>query len=173
MALSFFGSLAASRRLGKATRLHKKGAYEDALVLLLENRTKLASASAGSVSSLSVRLMNLVHLAEVATALRRPDLVKDALQEWLLIWDAARTDVPGLAKVDLLTKWKAGSDRPSPRPSRGLNESIRDDQPNSRWHDDHVLLRLTPAGGPRAGSPARRWPGRRRAWRSGALTRRR
>lgn len=104
MALSFFASLAASRRFGKATRLQERGAYDEALALLLENRTKLATAN--NMPSLSVRLMNLVHLAEVAKALHRPDLMKDALREWVSTWDAARKETPALAGVESLTKWE-------------------------------------------------------------------
>lgn len=104
MAISFLASLAASRRFGKATRLQARGAHEQALVLLLENRAKLASAK--DMPSLSVRLMNLVHLAEVAKALGRADLAKSALEEWLTTWEAARRDAPGLATVESLTKWE-------------------------------------------------------------------
>ncbi len=106
MGLSYFGSLAASRRFGKATRLQARGALDQALALLTVNRTKLASANASSVPSLSLRLMNLVRLAEVAKALGRTDLAKSALEEWLTTWEAARRDAPTLATVESLTRWE-------------------------------------------------------------------
>ncbi len=51
--------------------------------------------------------MNLIHLADVAKALGRAELAKNALEEWLTVWEAARRDAPGLATVQSLRNWES------------------------------------------------------------------
>jgi hypothetical protein len=102
--ISFFRMLAASRRFGRATRLQSRGELNEALDLLTSNRATLGSVGTSDVPTVSLRLMNLIHLAEAAQALERSDLSKSALEEWLAVWEAARRDAPALASVESLAK---------------------------------------------------------------------
>ena len=99
-------ALIAGRRFGKATRLQDEGAYGRALALFSINRRTLAKAKTASIPVLTLRLMNLIHLAEVASALRHPELARSSLEEWLTTWEAVRKETPSLDQVEALAKWE-------------------------------------------------------------------
>jgi hypothetical protein len=75
-----------------------------ALDLLVRNRETLARAPVLSV--LSIRLMNLATLAEVADQIGRREVARDALEEWRDVWRQACDRAPKLAALDEYRTWE-------------------------------------------------------------------
>jgi hypothetical protein len=97
--------LAAEWRFGRATKMERAGRLPEAFALYSKGRARLATAQSDDPSELSLRLMNLLRLAEVAGKLARHDTAKAALEEWLAVRDAACQQSPNLAKLEVLAKW--------------------------------------------------------------------
>ncbi len=58
-------------------------------------------------ANLSLRLMNIIHLARVAKEIGRTDILSSSLEEWIVVWERACCTHPKLAKVESLGKWDA------------------------------------------------------------------
>jgi hypothetical protein len=103
---TLFGGLAADWRFGRASKAQAAGDYGRAFALLTKNRQWFAERDTVAAPGLSLRLMNLVTLAEVADRLGRSDVLKSSLEEWLHVWETACSHASGLARVDKLVQWE-------------------------------------------------------------------
>ena len=103
--LAVLRSLAASWRFGRAGRLHVAGDLQGALILYCKNRRILAAAATFDPPDLSMRVLNLVRLAQASLQLGRGDLARSALEEWLEVREGACRAFPAYEKTDMFAKW--------------------------------------------------------------------
>lgn len=101
--------LRASRRFGKAVKKQEAGRLTEAYRELLELDGWFDSRPKGRVHQppvLSIRLMTLVHLAEVAEALGDRTAIKAALQKWLSEYGSACAVESVWCQDELMLRWE-------------------------------------------------------------------
>jgi hypothetical protein len=106
MLLRWFETLRDSSRFGAAVRMQKAGRLEHAKAAFLRLSKRLDDVDGTSPPLLSVRLMALVHLSEVAQQLGEEALAQSSLRRWLSAYERACLQDPLLRNVAVLKDWE-------------------------------------------------------------------